>query len=30
MPDRPLQPLDFAREVLKLYHHAWLLCLEFL
>jgi hypothetical protein len=30
MPDRPLEGLDFAREVLKLYRHAWLFCQEFL
>ena len=30
MPDRPLGGLDFAREVLKLYRHAWLFCQEFL
>lgn len=30
MPDRPLGGLDFARELLKLYRQAWLLCLEFL
>lgn len=30
LPDRPLEGLDFAREVLKLYRHAWLFCQEFL
>jgi acetyl esterase/lipase len=29
-PDRPLETPTFAREVLKLYHLAWLFCLEFL
>lgn len=30
MPDRPLETPIFVREVLKLYYHAWLFCLEFL
>ena len=30
MPDRPLEGLDFVREVAKLYRHAWLFCQEFL
>ena len=30
MPDRPLEGPIFAREVLKLYLHAWGLCQEFL
>jgi hypothetical protein len=28
MPDRPLEGPVFARELLKLYHHAWRMCLE--
>lgn len=30
MPDRPLEGPVFAREVVKLYRHAWLVCQEFL
>jgi acetyl esterase/lipase len=30
MPDRPLPGPVFALELLKLYHHAWLFCQEFL
>jgi hypothetical protein len=30
MPDRALEAPIFAREVLKLYYHAWLFCQEFL
>jgi acetyl esterase/lipase len=30
MPDRPLDAPIFVRELLKLYHHAWRMCLEFL
>jgi acetyl esterase/lipase len=30
MPDRPLGGPDFAREVVRLYLHAWAFCLEFL
>src|SRR4029079_1563024 len=30
MPDRPLDAPVFARELIKLYHHAWRMCLEFL
>lgn len=30
MPGKPLEPLDFAREALKLYAHVYRLCLELL
>jgi fermentation-respiration switch protein FrsA (DUF1100 family) len=30
LPDRPLEGLDFYREVFKLYRHAWLFCQAFL